>query len=167
MTTVVTYPWQCDDKDCQSQWHFAAVELAERIGDWYVALWDNVLAEVGDYVDVIQMEGDLGQQNGPMFSPKLFSARSHASATGRYSSRTELLANIIASVLSFSARFLKFSNSAAFRRNLSCHSATSSLAAFRSACSCACGSKGGATDSTLVSFSEPESGFVPSALEGC
>ncbi|MHB1415753.1 MAG: uroporphyrinogen decarboxylase family protein, partial [Chloroflexota bacterium] len=46
--------------------------LAERITDWYVAYWDRALAEVGDYVDVVQMEGDLGQQNGPFFSPKVF-----------------------------------------------------------------------------------------------
>jgi uroporphyrinogen decarboxylase len=46
--------------------------LAERITDWYVTLWDGVLAEVGDAVDVVQMEGDLGDQRGPLFSPALF-----------------------------------------------------------------------------------------------
>jgi uroporphyrinogen decarboxylase len=46
--------------------------LAERITDWYVAMWDAVLAQVGDAIDVIQMEGDLGDQRGPLFSPALF-----------------------------------------------------------------------------------------------
>jgi uroporphyrinogen decarboxylase len=46
--------------------------LAERITDWYVALWDAVLAQVGDAIDVVQMEGDLGDQRGPLFSPALF-----------------------------------------------------------------------------------------------
>ncbi len=35
MTTVVTYPWQCDDRNCQSHWHFAAVELADNGQVWY------------------------------------------------------------------------------------------------------------------------------------
>jgi uroporphyrinogen decarboxylase len=46
--------------------------LAERITDWYIALWDSVLAHVGDAVDIVQMEGDLGDQRGPLFSPTLF-----------------------------------------------------------------------------------------------
>jgi len=46
--------------------------LAERITNWYVALWDAVLAQVGDAIDVVQMEGDLGDQRGPLFSPALF-----------------------------------------------------------------------------------------------
>ena len=31
-----------------------------------------MLPVVGEYVDVVQMEGDLGGQYGPLFSPKLF-----------------------------------------------------------------------------------------------
>lgn len=46
--------------------------LAERITDWYVAMWDAVLARIGDAVDIVQMEGDLGDQRGPLFSPALF-----------------------------------------------------------------------------------------------
>jgi uroporphyrinogen decarboxylase len=46
--------------------------LAERITDWYVTMWDMVLAQVGGLVDVVQMEGDLGDQRGPLFSPALF-----------------------------------------------------------------------------------------------
>jgi uroporphyrinogen decarboxylase len=46
--------------------------LAERITDWYVAFWDAALTQVGDTVDIVQMEGDLGDQRGPLFSPDLF-----------------------------------------------------------------------------------------------
>lgn len=46
--------------------------LAERITEWYVAMWDVVLAQLGDTIDVVQMEGDLGDQRGPLFSPSLF-----------------------------------------------------------------------------------------------
>jgi uroporphyrinogen decarboxylase len=46
--------------------------LAERVTEWYVRFWDWALAQVGDKVDVVQMEGDLGQQDGPLFSPRLF-----------------------------------------------------------------------------------------------
>jgi uroporphyrinogen decarboxylase len=46
--------------------------LAERVTEWYVTFWDWALAQVGEYVDVVQMEGDLGQQDGPLFSPRLF-----------------------------------------------------------------------------------------------
>jgi uroporphyrinogen decarboxylase len=46
--------------------------LAERITQWYVAFWDRFLPPIGDCLDVVQMEGDLGQQDGPMFSPRLF-----------------------------------------------------------------------------------------------
>jgi uroporphyrinogen decarboxylase len=46
--------------------------LAERITEWYITFWDWALAQVGEFPDVVQMEGDLGQQDGPMFSPRLF-----------------------------------------------------------------------------------------------
>lgn len=46
--------------------------LAERATAWYTAHWDWALAQVGDAIDIVQMEGDLGQQTGPMFSPKAF-----------------------------------------------------------------------------------------------
>ncbi|MDA8216213.1 MAG: hypothetical protein M0Z94_01195 [Dehalococcoidales bacterium] len=46
--------------------------LAERTTRWFVDLWEAVLPEIGEYVDIIQMEGDLGGQYGPLFSPKLF-----------------------------------------------------------------------------------------------
>ncbi len=46
--------------------------LAERITQWYEEYWDSALAEVGPYVDFVHMEGDLGDQNGPLFSPRVF-----------------------------------------------------------------------------------------------
>ena len=49
-----------------------AEALAERLTEWYVAFWDSALAEVGPYVDFVHMEGDLGDQYGPLFSPRIF-----------------------------------------------------------------------------------------------
>lgn len=49
-----------------------AEALTERVTQWYEAFWDYALAEVGPYVDFVHMEGDLGTQNGPLFSPQLF-----------------------------------------------------------------------------------------------
>jgi uroporphyrinogen decarboxylase len=46
--------------------------LAERVTEWYVKCWEWALTQVGEFVDVVQMEGDLGQQDGPLFSPRLF-----------------------------------------------------------------------------------------------
>lgn len=46
--------------------------LAERVTEWFVTFWDWALPRIGDQVDVVQMEGDLGQQDGPIFSPRLF-----------------------------------------------------------------------------------------------
>ncbi len=46
--------------------------LAERITEWYVAFWRAALPGIGRCLDVVQMEGDLGQQDGPMFSPGVF-----------------------------------------------------------------------------------------------
>lgn len=49
-----------------------AEALAERVTEWYVDFWDSALAEVGPYVDFVHMEGDLGDQMGPIFSPRTF-----------------------------------------------------------------------------------------------
>ncbi|HEX2986831.1 MAG TPA: uroporphyrinogen decarboxylase family protein [Chloroflexota bacterium] len=49
-----------------------AEALAEKITEWYEEYWDSTLAVVGPYVDFVHMEGDLGDQNGPLFSPKTF-----------------------------------------------------------------------------------------------
>jgi uroporphyrinogen decarboxylase len=49
-----------------------AEALAERLTEWYVAFWDMALARVGDSVDLVHMEGDLGGMAGPLFSPALF-----------------------------------------------------------------------------------------------
>jgi uroporphyrinogen decarboxylase len=49
-----------------------AEALAERITQWFVTFWETTLPSIGDYLDVVQMEGDLGSQEGPLFSPRLF-----------------------------------------------------------------------------------------------
>jgi uroporphyrinogen decarboxylase len=49
-----------------------AEAVAERITQWYEAFWEYALGEVGPYVDFVHMEGDLGDQNGPLFSPRTF-----------------------------------------------------------------------------------------------
>jgi uroporphyrinogen decarboxylase len=49
-----------------------AEAIAEQVTEWYETFWDTALAEIGPYVDFIHMEGDLGDQNGPIFSPRLF-----------------------------------------------------------------------------------------------
>ncbi|MHB9092648.1 MAG: uroporphyrinogen decarboxylase family protein, partial [Chloroflexota bacterium] len=46
--------------------------LAEGLTQWYEQFWDFALGEIGPYVDFVHMEGDLGDQNGPMFSPRSF-----------------------------------------------------------------------------------------------
>ena len=51
-------------------------ELAEAILDKIleidIALWDSFLDAVGDYVDVVAQGDDVGMQNGPYISPKLY-----------------------------------------------------------------------------------------------
>ena len=49
-----------------------AEALAERITQWFVSFWETTLPSIGDYLDVVHMEGDLGSQDGPLFSPRLF-----------------------------------------------------------------------------------------------
>jgi uroporphyrinogen decarboxylase len=42
------------------------------VADYQVALYDHVLAEVGDYIQVVMVGDDLGTQNGPMISPDTY-----------------------------------------------------------------------------------------------
>lgn len=49
-----------------------AEAIAEKLTEWYIAFWDTTLAELGPYVDFVHMEGDLGHQFGPLFSPRVF-----------------------------------------------------------------------------------------------
>lgn len=46
--------------------------LLDRLLEWEVAVWTDMLAEVGDLVDIVVLSGDLGAQNGPMVSPRSF-----------------------------------------------------------------------------------------------
>ena len=49
-----------------------AEAIAEQTTEWYEAFWTACLAEIGPYVDFVHMEGDLGDQSGPIFSPRAF-----------------------------------------------------------------------------------------------
>ncbi len=46
--------------------------LAERIVEWQLAFWEDVLDVVGQYVQVVQLGEDLGGQHGPIFSPEIY-----------------------------------------------------------------------------------------------
>jgi len=46
--------------------------FAERLLAWQMAYWDMALAEVGPYVDLVQIGEDLGSQNGPLMAPATF-----------------------------------------------------------------------------------------------
>jgi uroporphyrinogen decarboxylase len=46
--------------------------LAERVLEWLLEFWDLVLGEIGPYVHVVELSDDLGWQQGPLFSPKLY-----------------------------------------------------------------------------------------------
>lgn len=46
--------------------------FSDRVLEWQLAYWDMVLGRVGAYVDIVQLNEDLGTQNGPMMSPAAF-----------------------------------------------------------------------------------------------
>jgi len=46
--------------------------FTERVMEWQIAYWDMLLSQVGDSVDLVQLNEDLGTQNGPMMSPTTF-----------------------------------------------------------------------------------------------
>lgn len=46
--------------------------LAEKVVEWMLEFWDHVLTAIGPYVQVVQLGDDLGGQDGPLFSPKLY-----------------------------------------------------------------------------------------------
>ncbi len=46
--------------------------FSDRVLQWQMAYWDMVLKEVGPYVDVVQLNEDLGSQTGPMMAPATF-----------------------------------------------------------------------------------------------
>jgi len=47
-------------------------EILDRTVAFQIAQWEHTLDLVGDIVDVVSMSDDLGSQNGPMISPKLY-----------------------------------------------------------------------------------------------
>jgi uroporphyrinogen decarboxylase len=46
--------------------------FTERVMEWQISYWDMVLSQVGEYVDLVQLNEDLGTQHGPMMSPAAF-----------------------------------------------------------------------------------------------
>jgi uroporphyrinogen decarboxylase len=44
----------------------------DRMLEWNMKFWDNILGEIGDLVDVVQIGDDLGSQRGPLFNPKIY-----------------------------------------------------------------------------------------------
>ena len=46
--------------------------FTERLLEWQMAYWDMALDEVGEYVDLVQLNEDLGTQRGPMMAPATF-----------------------------------------------------------------------------------------------
>jgi len=49
-----------------------AEAVIQGVADYLVALYDRVLAEVGEYLQVVMVGDDLGTQNGPMISPEAY-----------------------------------------------------------------------------------------------
>lgn len=47
-------------------------ELSERLLEYMLSWWDNILNAVKDYVQVVQVGGDLAGQDGPLFDPKIY-----------------------------------------------------------------------------------------------
>ncbi len=48
--------------------------FSDRVLQWQMAYWDMVLKEVGPFIDVVQLNEDLGTQHGPMMAPATFRA---------------------------------------------------------------------------------------------
>jgi uroporphyrinogen decarboxylase len=46
--------------------------FTQRVLEWQVAYWDLVLSRVGESIDVVQLNEDLGSQHGPMMAPATF-----------------------------------------------------------------------------------------------
>ena len=49
-----------------------AEAVMQGVADYLVALYDRVLAEVGEYLQVVMVGDDLGTQHGPMISPEAY-----------------------------------------------------------------------------------------------
>ena len=46
--------------------------FTERLLEWQMAYWDMTLDDVGEYIDLVQLNEDLGTQRGPMMAPATF-----------------------------------------------------------------------------------------------
>jgi len=47
-------------------------ELTERVMKCHMTLYERYLDAVGEYIDIVQTADDLGTQNGPFLSPKMY-----------------------------------------------------------------------------------------------
>lgn len=47
-------------------------DLTERLVEWQIDYWNSVLDLVAPYADIVQIQEDLGSQNGPLISPTTF-----------------------------------------------------------------------------------------------
>ena len=46
--------------------------LADMLLDWLLEYWDRMLALIGEYVQVVKIDDDLGYTNGPLMSPETY-----------------------------------------------------------------------------------------------
>jgi len=46
--------------------------LAERLLEWLLEYYDIMLSQIGDYIQVVKMDDDLGFRNGPIMSPDIY-----------------------------------------------------------------------------------------------
>jgi len=46
--------------------------LSEKLLNWMLDFWEAYLKEIGDLIQIVQIGDDLGGQNGPLFSPKVY-----------------------------------------------------------------------------------------------
>lgn len=52
--------------------HKFAKYLAERLLEWLLEYYDTMLSLVGEYIQVVKMDDDLGFRNGPIMSPDIY-----------------------------------------------------------------------------------------------
>jgi len=49
-----------------------AEALVDRVLEWQMVYWEEILTKVGKYIQVVQIGDDLGGQAGPLISPSLY-----------------------------------------------------------------------------------------------
>ncbi len=46
--------------------------IMDRVLEIFVERTENIMSEIGEFVDIVYVADDLGAQNGPLFSPKVY-----------------------------------------------------------------------------------------------